>query len=78
MTFGDIIERERREAERESACQTRVSDILELLEEHGDVSETLRADLMRIKDEEILKQLVKAAAHADNIEAFRLQMPMDL
>ncbi len=90
MTFGDIIDRERREAAQEAAqeaareadhlatCRTRVNDILGLLEELGDVPERLRIRLAQINDEELLKQLLKEAAHADSIEAFCLQIPVNL
>ncbi len=78
MTFGEIIDRERREADDHAVHRTRVNAILELLEDLGDVPVSLREKLAMIKDEETLKQLHKAAAHADSIEAFCLQMPMDL
>ncbi len=86
MTFGDIIDRERREAAREAAkaandeatYRTRVNSILELLEDLGEVPESLRTNLAKIKDEELLKHLLKEAAHADSIEAFCLQMPLDI
>ena len=82
MTFGDIIDRERREAAREAddeaTYRTRMNSILELLEDLGEVPESLKANLAKIKDEELLKRLHKEAAHADSIEAFCLQMPLDL
>ena len=78
MTFGDIIDRERREADDEATYRTRMNSILELLEDLGEVPESLKANLAKIKDEELLKRLHKEAAHADSIEAFCLQMPLDL
>ncbi len=78
MTFGEIIDRERREADDHAVHRTRVNDIIELLEDLGEVPESLQEKLALIKDEGMLKQLHKAAAHADSIEAFCLHMPMDL
>jgi len=37
-----------------------------------------RIRLAQINDEELLKQLRKEAAHADSIEAFCLQIPVNL
>lgn len=74
MTFGEIIDRENRVTEN----NTRINDILELLGDLGEIPETLRAKLAQIKDEAILRQLLKEAAHADSIEAFCLQLPLDL
>ena len=78
MTFGEIIDLERREADDHAVHRTRVNAILELLEDLGEVPMSLREKLTMIKDEEMLKQLLKEAAHADSIEAFCLHMPMDL
>ncbi len=78
MTFGEIIDRENRETAKNTRISTRVDSIIELLEDLGDVPDSLREKLAQIKDEEILKQLHKEAAHADSIEAFCLHMPIDL
>ena len=78
MTFGEIIDRENRETAKNTRISTRVDSITELLEDLGDVSDSLREKLAQIKDEDTLRYLLKEAAHADSIEAFCLHMPIDL
>lgn len=78
MTFGEIIDRENRETAKNTRISTRVDSIIELLEDLGDVSDSLREKLAQIKDEDTLRYLLKEAAHADSIEAFCLHMPIDL
>lgn len=78
MTFGDIIDREKREAAKEAAREashsTRVEAIIELLEEVGDVSDSIPERLEQIEDPEQLKKLHRIAAHAGSIAEFEEKM----
>ena len=66
MTFGDYIDRERREAN--------VGYILDLLADLGDVPAELVMKLNAQHDSESLRKLHKLAAHVDSIEDFEEQM----
>ena len=66
MTFGDYIDRERREAH--------VGYILDLLADLGDVPAELVMKLNAQHDSESLRKLHKLAAHVDSIEDFEEQM----
>lgn len=77
MRFEELIEWERAEAA-EQATQiatkkatqnTKIQDILELLEDHGEVPDTL-TEKLRQSGDEALKRYHKLAAKADSIEAF--------
>ena len=70
MTFGDLIDMEREEA----AQKTKVMDILELLEEYGEVPDNLCKKIEVETDIETLKKWLKLAARVDSIEEFRQQM----
>lgn len=54
--------------------QGKAEDTLELLEETGDVPETLRKKIMAEKDLEVLKRWLKLAAKTDSIEEFEKRM----
>ena len=66
MTFGDYIDRERREE--------KIEDILCLLREHGEISDELRTKINVQKDKDMLRELLKLAARVDSIEDFEEQM----
>ena len=52
----------------------KAEDVLELLEEYGDVPERLKEMIKAEKDLAVLKRWHKLAARADNIETFENQM----
>ena len=82
MTFGDLIDMEREEAANKAAKEatdkatrkTKVMDILELLEECGEVPDSLRGKIEAETDIEILKRWHKLAARVDSIEEFQAKM----
>ncbi|MBR3516631.1 MAG: hypothetical protein IKO10_09980 [Lachnospiraceae bacterium] len=87
MTIGDIIDREVEEAVEKavekaveeavenSTKQTKVNDILELLEDaDGDISDALKEELVAVTDPEQLKILLKYAAKADSVAEFEQRM----
>ena len=86
MTFGDLIDRERREAAQEAAQEaareatqiatkeTTIDNILELLEDVGSIPSDLSERLEDIQDIDCLKKLLKIAARVDSIDAFEEKM----
>ncbi len=66
MTFGDIIDSEKREA----AKDTGIEYIMELLNDAGDVPETVVEKLERVNKKENLKQLLKLAARTEDLDSF--------
>lgn len=74
MTFGDLIDMEREEAADTATQKTRVNTILELLEEYGEVSESVRSKIEAETDIETLKRWHKLAARVDSIEEFQEKM----
>lgn len=70
MTFGDIIDREKRETAIETAKETFIETITDLLEDLGPVSEELNEKLNEIDDSILLKRVHKLAARVDSIEDF--------
>lgn len=77
MRFEELIEWERAEAAEQAtqiatqkaAQNTKIQDILELLEDHGEVPDAL-TEKLRQSGDEALKRYHKLAAKADSIEAF--------
>ena len=69
MRFEEIIYYEREDA----AKDTKVQDILELLEDHGQIPDSLERQLEETEDMDLLKKYHKLAAKADSIDAFLLQ-----
>ena len=78
MTFGDLIDRERRDAAREAtqeaAKETTIENILDLLEDLGDIPTDLSDHLEGIEDMDSLKKLLKTAARVDSIDEFEEKM----
>ena len=66
MTFGDYIDRERREE--------KIEDILDLLGDYGEIPEELIDRINTQHDKESLRILLKLAARVDSIEDFEEQM----
>ena len=58
------------EGRTEGFIEGRRNDIIELLSDHGTVSDNLKAEIQAQADEEILKSWLKAAAKVESIEAF--------
>lgn len=73
MHYEEIINYERKEAAEEALKAARVQDILDLLEEYGEVPENVK---LRLEEEtsDTLKHWYKLAAKADSIDAFVAQM----
>ncbi len=69
MRFEEIIYYEREDA----AKGTKVQDILELLEDYGEVPDSLEKQLEETEDMDLLKKYLKLAARTDSIDAFLLQ-----
>lgn len=71
MTLGYYFDQEREEGRIES----RIEDILELLEDLGPVSADIRDRLYEINDTDELKRLHKLAAKSENMAAFINALP---
>ena len=78
MTFGDYIDRERREAATEAAEEAKIentkSNIFDLLEIYGEMPQALEDRINALNDIECLRELHRRAAHAGSIEDFEEQM----
>ena len=70
MTFGDYIDRERREAK----IETTKSNIFDLLEIYGEMPQAMEDRINALNDIECLRELHRRAAHAGSIEDFEEQM----
>ena len=70
MRLDDIIYYEREEADQNRAVQ----DILELLEDCGEVSEELKNKIKVQTDKETLRRWHKLAARAESLEEFKMKM----
>ena len=66
----NVFDHERNEGARE----TRIDDILILLEDHGDIPSELTDKLKKIENMEILIVLHKKAAHAHSIADFEQEL----
>ena len=66
MTFEDFIYYERKDA----AKANKKNDILELLEDYGNIPESLKERLQETDDPDVLKKWHKLAAKANSIEEF--------
>ena len=69
MRFEEFLAYERKEAAQEAAQDTRIQSILELLEDYGEIPESLKEEL-RCADSDTLRRYHNLAAKADSIEAF--------
>ena len=78
MRFEDLIAYERRDAAKEAAEEatekatqdTKKQSIYELLEDYGEIPDTLKEKLEGTKDLELLKKYHKLAAKVDSIDEF--------
>ena len=66
MRFDEIIEWERADAKTE----TKAEIILQILENYGEISESLKEEIMKQKDDKILDRMIKTAVKVKNIEKF--------
>ena len=60
----------RKEGKAEGRTEGKTEDILDLLQDLGDVPEELRERILSVRDVGVLQKLLKIAARADSIEAF--------
>ena len=70
VTFGDYIDRERREA----IIENTKSNIYVLLDPYGEIPQDLKERMNELNDLECLRELLKLAARVDSIEDFEEQM----
>lgn len=66
MIFEEML----REEKQEGRLETARSDVLELLEELGEIPDRLRDRIKVLEDPEQLKFLLKLAAKADSMQEF--------
>ena len=66
MRFDEIIEWERADAKTE----TKAEIILQILENYGEIPESLKERVMKQKDDEILDKMIRTAVKVKNIEQF--------
>ena len=64
------VQETRRISRAEGRAEGKAEDILELLEDIGNVSDELKERIMKEKNLEILRKWHKAAARAENLEQF--------
>lgn len=74
MRFEDLIAYERRDAAKEATQEMKKQSIYELLEDYGEIPDTLKEKLEGKKDLELLKKYHKLAAKVDSIDEFMQMM----
>lgn len=62
--------KENAQGRKEGKAEGKAEDIIELLEELGEPSDTLRKRIMEQKDIKVLSKWLKTAARSESIEAF--------
>ena len=67
---GKVLEYEAKTILQSGINKGKIDSILELLEEHGNVSEGLRACIQEEKDMEVLKSYLKKASQVQSVEEF--------
>ena len=67
MRFDEIIEWERADAKTE----TKAEIVLQILENYGEIPESLKEVIMKQKDEKILDRMIKTAVKVKSIEQFK-------
>ena len=74
MYLEDLLRHERKQAmaegEARGILETRRNDILELLEELGEIPDSLRERILSEKDADRLKHMLKMTSKVQSIEAF--------
>ena len=78
MLFEEMLRDEHAEGKAEGIAEGRVVElvetILEILEGYGEIPESLRSRIMSIKDNRVLRQLLKCAVQATTISEFDSMM----
>lgn len=75
MLLEEKLYYERKEAAAAAALKQRKADILELLEDYGEIPERLRARIEAETEPEVLARWHKLAARCGSLSAFEEQMP---
>lgn len=71
MIFEEMLREEKMEGKQEGKIEAKREDIIELLEELGDVPEDLKNEIEKAEDLDVLKILFKLAAKAESMSSFR-------
>lgn len=71
MRFEEVIAFERKDAEK----NTMIQNTLDLLEDYGNIPDSLRQKLKATDDIDLLRKYLKLAARAGSMEAFEKQLP---
>lgn len=74
MTFDDMIYWQRQDAAEEAAKETTIQCICDLLEEYGEISETIMSRLNNENDRNILAKWLKLAAKVNCMDEFAEKM----
>ena len=74
MLFEEMLKDEHAEGIAEGRVVELVETILEILEGYGEIPESLRSRIMSIKDNHVLRQLLKYAVQATSISEFDSMM----
>ena len=74
MIFEEMLRDEHAEGRAEGRAEERISGILEILEELGEISEELRDKIINEKNLDTLTKWFKAAIKSDSIEEFQSKM----
>ena len=71
MLLEELIKEEREDARQQGISEGRISDILELLSDLGEVPEDIRKVLEEETDPEVLRTCLRQAAKAASMDEFR-------
>ncbi|MDE6739077.1 MAG: hypothetical protein K2K07_08280 [Lachnospiraceae bacterium] len=74
MKWDEYIYYMQKEEREKAAIDTMVQDILDILEEYGDIPEHVKSRLGETDDKEILKKWLKLSAKVNSIEEFEAGM----
>ena len=69
-SFERLLNKEKAEGRKEGKAEDRAEAVIELLEDLGELSDSLKTYILQQTDLELLKKWHKAAARAESIEAF--------
>ena len=70
MIFEEMLREEKQEGRQEGMLAAKQEDVLELLEELGEIPCNLQEKIQNLENLETLKVLLKLAARADSLRAF--------
>ena len=74
MLLEELLRDEKRKAEKIGRLEEAKENIISLLEELGEIPESLRKEIERIGELKVLKILHKKAAKAERLELFEAEM----